>query len=129
MTYELSGHLTHQLSKLCCAYAATAALETLQQLVKEQNAALGKLKVQAQEQAANARRLQERYDTADRFAQMLRCETNCVKDQPCSAGCISSVLSYRWMLITSSEHGGKCCYGLLYCRPTRCTSTRCHCSC
>ena len=38
-------------------------LETLQQLVKEQNAALGKLKVQAQEQAANARRLQERYDT------------------------------------------------------------------
>jgi hypothetical protein len=56
-----------------CASAATAALETLQQLVKEQNAALGKLKVQAQEQAANARRLQERYDTADRFAQMLRC--------------------------------------------------------
>lgn len=41
--------------------------------MKEQNAALGKLKVQAQEQAANARRLQERYDTADRFAQMLRC--------------------------------------------------------
>ena len=79
--------------------AATAALETLQQLVKEQNAALGKLKVQAQEQAANARRLQERYDTADRFAQMLRCETNCVKDRPCSAGCVSSILSNRWMLM------------------------------
>ncbi len=55
-------------------FAATTALETLQQLVKEQNAALGKLKVQASEQAANAKRLQERYDAADHFASVLRCE-------------------------------------------------------
>ena len=72
--------------------AATAALETLQQLVKEQNAALGKLKVQAQEQAANARRLQERYDTADRFAQMLRCGTYVAKSRPCLAQCFSAVV-------------------------------------
>lgn len=41
--------------------------------MKEQNAALGKLKVQASEQAANAKRLQERYDAADHFASVLRC--------------------------------------------------------
>lgn len=56
-----------------CILAATSALETLQQLVKEQNAALGKLKVQASEQAANAKRLQERCNTADHFASILQC--------------------------------------------------------
>lgn len=60
-----------------CPCAATSALETLQQLVKEQNQALAKLKVQTGEATANARRLQDRCDTADRFAALLRCAHPC----------------------------------------------------
>lgn len=50
----------------------TAALEALQQLVKDQNTALAKLKVQAGETAGNSRRLQERCDNAENLASALR---------------------------------------------------------
>lgn len=50
----------------------TAALEALQQLVKDQNTALAKLKVQAGETSGNARRLQERCDNAENLAAVLR---------------------------------------------------------
>lgn len=66
---QSAGHAPN--SKLR-ARAATSALETLQQLVKDQNQALAKLKVQAGEATADACRLQERCDTADRFTVHLR---------------------------------------------------------
>lgn len=50
----------------------TAALEALQQLVKDQNTALAKLKVQAGETSGNARRQQERCQAAENTAATLR---------------------------------------------------------